>query len=101
MRYHWGLGIGHIHAHQSSGTCDHISEEPDVQDVQLLCETEERLGENNIDTQFQEGDSDVEDHHDPELDLEDREYEGWDDEDLEDGNRVELEGIEEEDFTGL
>jgi hypothetical protein len=101
MRYHWGLGVGHLHAHQPSGTCDRISEEPDAQDIQLLYETEERLGENNMDTQIQEGDSDVDNHHDPELDLEDHEYEGWDEEDLEDENRVELEGIEGEEFTGL
>jgi hypothetical protein len=103
MRYHWGLGVGHFHAHQpsSSGTSVRTSEQPlNPQDVQLLeCETEERLGENNIDmAPNHDGDSDVDD---PELDLEDREYVGWDDEDLEGGDGDELEGVEEEDFTGL
>ena len=60
--------------------------------------TEERLGESNIDmAQTQDRDSDVDD---PKLDLEDCEYEGWDDEVLEGGDELE-EGVDEEDFTGL
>ena len=66
-------------------------------------ETEARLDENDVDAQIQDRNSDVDDFNDPELALEDHEYEGWDDADLEesDGGGGGLEGMEEEDFTGM
>lgn len=70
MRYHWGMGIGHIHAHERStpvipsgrqGPLEFL-EEPEpttrVPDLQ---------------------DTDMEEREDPELALEDREAEGWED----------------------
>jgi hypothetical protein len=36
MRYHWGLGIGHYHAHQATSTSCHATNEPGVdQDEQI------------------------------------------------------------------
>lgn len=36
MRYHWGLGIGHYHAHQATSTSRHATNEPGVdQDEQI------------------------------------------------------------------
>jgi hypothetical protein len=98
MRYHWGLGVGHFHAHQPSGTSFHTSEEQDAGDAELPeCEAEERLNEDDGDV---DGNSDVGIPHDPELGLEDREYEGWDDEEDSGGGGLE-EDMEEEDFTGI
>jgi hypothetical protein len=102
MRYHWGQGVGHFHAHQPSGTSFHTSEELDAGDAELReCETEERLNEDDGDV---DGNSDVGIPHDPELGLEDREYEGWDEEEDGEGGGSEEdmeEDMEEEDFTGI
>ena len=36
MRYHWGLGVGHFHAHQSASTSDCVSDQgEDSQDIQV------------------------------------------------------------------
>jgi hypothetical protein len=90
MRYHWGLGVGHLHAHQPS------------------CVPREPRGiaapDDPIPEQLPEGGytriTDVEndaDHesNDPELALEDRELEGWDEsDDLDDSDE---EGSEDDD----
>ena len=94
MRYHWGLGVGHFHAHQPTGRPSHNYEESDTQYVHSPeCENEVRMDENDVNTCIQDENSDVCDSDDPELDLEDREHEGWDDveseDDLEDTNFLE------------
>lgn len=57
---------------------------------------------NNADAQSQDGNSDIYESDDPELGLEDRDLEGWDDveSDGSDGKDGDEE-IEEEDFTGM
>jgi hypothetical protein len=79
MSYHVGLGVGHVHAHQHADTPRHIYEESNAQDGKSLERENERIMEEiNINLQVQDGNSDVCDS-DPELDLEDREFEGWND----------------------
>jgi hypothetical protein len=74
MRYHVGLGVGHAHQHADTR---HIHEEPGAQDGQALeQENEVIMEESDINLQAQDGNSDACDS-DPELDLEDREFEGW------------------------
>jgi hypothetical protein len=106
MRYHWGLGVGHLHAHQPSTTLGCVPEVPeDVQDVQLQnYEQEETLRENDVIANNQDEDSEVYDSDNPELDLDDRQSEGWSDvdsNDLEDGDGRDEENMEEEDYTGM
>jgi hypothetical protein len=60
MHYHWGLGVGHQHAHQATSTFHHE------------VEREDEILDSNLD----EGLPDGEKH---EFDLDDREAEGWED----------------------
>jgi hypothetical protein len=104
MRYHWGLGVGHIHAHQT-GTSGHIIREADTQDIQSPdLEAEAGLDDSSAE-RIQDRNSDVYDSDDPELCLDDREHEGWDDvesEGAEGGGWDDLHGIEEgENLTDL
>src|SRR5882762_1063693 len=79
MRYHWGLGVGHLHAHQPAGI-PRIPEQPDAVDARLHeCDIEEGFDANNVDVPIQDADSDTGDFDDPELSLEDRNFEGWED----------------------
>lgn len=110
MRYHWGLGVGHLHAHQSASTSGCVSNlAEDVQDIHAPdMELQEALGESPA--QANDGDSDMgneSDNPDSELCLEDRDLEGWDDIEmddvLEDGDVDEDIGepASEDDFTGM
>jgi len=77
MRFHVGLGVGHVHQH--ADTSRHTHEESGAQDGQSLeQENEPIMEESNISLQVQDGNSDACDS-DPDLDLEDREFEGWND----------------------
>jgi hypothetical protein len=77
MRYHVGLGVGHVHQHADNSR--RIHEESGAQDGQSLeRENELIIEERDIDLQVQDGNSDACDS-DPELDLDDREFEGWND----------------------
>jgi hypothetical protein len=106
MRYHWGLGVGHLYTRQPSGTSAYISKGPSTYDVNSpepsprdveppepthdadlpelptadieSPEQEWRLGENNVDTQIQDRNSGDSDDNDDELGFEDREHVGWD-----------------------
>jgi hypothetical protein len=105
MCYHWGLGVGHFHAHQLEGTSGLIPEDPNAEDVQSL---DSEIGKEvpqvaDVDTQNQDGnDSDV-CESDDELGLEDRNVKGWDNVESEDsgGNDLDDMDLEEEDFTGI
>jgi hypothetical protein len=114
MRYHWGLGVGHYHAHhQPTSSLHHVitsqsitNEAGDTQDNQSSNLEPEGTSYSNVDAV---GDSD-DDHEyisdDPELGLEDRHLpeEGWQDTDTSDGgghSGSDFEDIEEEDYTGL
>jgi len=93
MRYHWGLGVGHLHAHQHSATSGRIPQE-DTQEMELPeCVAEERLDQNiantRLETQAEHESSDVEHSDNPELGLEDRHLEGWEDDESEDSERSE------------
>lgn len=74
MRYHWGLGVGHFHAHQNASSCIPQRSKIDVPDDSDLGQPSG--GETT--TSFQDNNTHDE-QDDPELDLEDRELEGWDD----------------------
>ena len=112
MHYHWGLGVGHYHAHQPTSQHDitqPITNEPgDNQDNQSSNLEPEVTSYSNVDA-LQVGDDDLEYiSDDPELGLEDRHLpdEGWQDMDIDsdaDGgghSSSDLEEIEEEDYTG-
>lgn len=76
MRYHWGLGVGHVYTHaRSSGTSDrsqaHYFESQDIE------ATEDETG--NIHPTENDPDN-------PEFGLENREDDGWDTDEAEDGD---------------
>jgi hypothetical protein len=106
MRYHWGLGIGHFHAHQlasTSGCASDLAE--DAQDIQVPdMELQETSAESPAQASDQASDVGFESDN-PELCLEDRDSEGWDDiemDDIEDGDGDEDEDTgEAEDFSGM
>ena len=90
MRYHWGLGVGHLHVHQS--TSSHQSMGINAPD-----EPVPELPPGGGDTRI----SDVEDDDESdnsEMALEDREFEGWDDvESNDDGNNSDEQDSEDDD----
>lgn len=104
MRYHWGLGVGHFHAHQSALTSGCISdltedaEETQVPDPGL----QETLGESHAQDNDRDSDSMGYESEKPELCLEDLDLEGWDDVEMDDGEDGDGDGDEDpEDFTGM
>jgi hypothetical protein len=104
MRYHWGLGVGHFHVHQpapTSGWVSHLTEDAEETQVPDL-ELQDALGESLTQANDRSSDMGYESER-SELCLEDREFEGWDDiemNDIEDGDWDEIIG-EPEDFTGI
>jgi hypothetical protein len=101
MRYHWGLGVGHFHAHQSTSTSGCVSDlAEDTEDIQVPdVESQEALREAQANNRG--SDMDYESDN-PELCLGDRDLEGWDDiemDDVEDGDGDDIGELE--DFTGM
>jgi hypothetical protein len=91
MRYHWGLGVGHYHAHQPTTTSQPITNEPGDNQAQ------DALGDDDL--EYISEDPELEDSHLP--------NEGWEDTDTDvtkDGHSgsdsEDIEDIEEEDYTG-
>ena len=110
MRYHWGLGVGHYHAHQPTSslqddiTSQFITNKPgDNQDNRSSNLELEGTSYSNVDAV---GDDDLEYiSDDPELGLEDRHLpdEGWQDTDADGAgghSGSNSEDVEEEDYTG-
>ena len=100
MRYHWGLGVGHLHAHQPSSIS--IANLSNMQDDQSSNSELEASGGT---MQVSDKDSDC-DSNNAELGLEDRHLadEGWQDEDTEGSNDLsgsDLDDTEDESFTGI
>jgi hypothetical protein len=117
MRYHWGLGVGHLHVHQTQKTPDHdgdpaTPEAPWVEDSQadqtsdcILVDLNVR-SENNMDAHPQEEDSDMCCSDNSEFGLDDRQLEGWEDVESDDegedfGDGVDDEDMDVEDFGGI
>jgi len=100
MRYHWGLGVGHLHAHQPSAMACHI---PEARGGELQDFLSERIsGEDDTNMQILDRNNNAGDSDNPELALEDNNSEGWDDvesSDSKDGSTHE--DTEEEEFAGL
>jgi len=103
MCYHWGLGVGHFHAHQSASTLGCGSDPAeDAKDIQVPdMEPQEASGETLAQANNRGSDIGYE-LDNPELSLEDRDLEGWDDiemDDVEDGDGDDIGELE--DFTGM
>jgi hypothetical protein len=76
MRYHWGLAIGHFHAHQSTPVSGSLSEEMDMDT--LDAETEQLPGGGNAYVMDMGGNA-RDEFDNPEMLLDDRDLEGWED----------------------
>ena len=83
MRYPWGLGVGHVHAHQSASTsgCDSNLAE-DAQDIDM--ELPETLQDSPAQANDRGSDMGYESEN-PELCLEDCDFKRWDDIEMDDG----------------
>ena len=107
MRYHWGLGVGHLHAHQPTSTSNCIPDEAkNTQDDQFQGVEPGESPNMHTPSPYPENASDIE-SDDPELGLDDREADVWQDsetQDLEDDSDTngghDSDGIEE-DFMGM
>ena len=100
MHYHFGLGVGHLYVHRPVPTLSRIPEgfQGSQDSPSPGCETGKRLDVN------QDADSDIYNPDDPELGLEDRDLEGW--EDVESSEKLDGadgadEDSEEEYFPGI
>jgi hypothetical protein len=78
MRYHWGLGVGHLHAHQSTSSY----QSKDIDAPHELVPESLPVGGDTKTTDVNNGDE----SDNSEIGLEDREFEGWDDVESDDSN---------------
>jgi hypothetical protein len=110
MRYHWGLGVGHLYAHHSISTSSSACT-PDSRDTDTQGDGSVDLGpfdlgpsHENAHLNVEDNDTDCESDN-PELGLNDRDPEGWEDDDSEDGNGEhdfnDMDFESEEDFVGM
>ena len=79
MRYHWGLGVGHLHAHCPVSTSNDSSSIPDeLGNIEGDQNEPDNVTEDasNIDCAT----SDAYDSDKPDRDLDNRDSEGWEDE---------------------
>ena len=87
MRYHWGLGVGHLHAHRPiSNGCSSIPDEPgNIDDDQNADHEPDNVSEysSNIDGTSSD---DAYDSDNPEWDLDNRDLDGWEDGETDSGN---------------
>ena len=90
MCYHWGLGIGHLHAHRPVSTSNGRSVIPgeprDIEDDQNADREPDNVSKDapNIDGTS----SDAYDSDKSDWDLDNRDLEGWEDEETDSGNDI-------------
>ena len=90
MRYHWGLGVGHFHAHQFSSSC----KPSDITDDPILEQGSKEEQISVEDDIYHESDN-------LEMTLEDREFEGWEDvesDESRDADASDDQGWEDDDY---
>lgn len=85
MRYHWGLGVGHVHAHRprnvgASAIVPTYGHTPGVDEAEDCEELQPELTITGHNPSLP--DDSYKSDDDPEYGLEDRDKEGWDDEDV-------------------
>lgn len=102
MRYHWGLGVGHLHAHHPTSSCTPDNSRDVDASNDLLADPELLPG--HTDTHATDVDDNTYRESDNlEMGLEDRDLEGWEDAEsdtLEDGN-VNSDHDSEDDYGGI
>lgn len=78
MRYHWGLGVGHLHAHPPTST--YIPDNSRDVDASNDLFADPELPPGEADTHITDVDDNMYRESDnPEMGLEDRDLEGWED----------------------
>jgi hypothetical protein len=108
MRYHWGFGVGHLHAHQPASTSESC-----ISDEQRDTELEEdqyadlELDEDSAHSPDADGAIDMYESDNPESGLDERDLEGWQDMETDSDSDVngpsehDSESESEEDFVGI
>ena len=96
MRYHWGLGVGHLYAHRPTFTFRCEPESEDEMFVDL--DPDEGSGRAK---QVQDGDSDNDNSDHPEFALEDREAEGWEDVEINNSDDGSYSGDDSDDMEDM
>jgi hypothetical protein len=90
MRYHWGLAVGHLHVHQPISMSGPIPGDPESprntqdDDDQFPDFEVDKLSDENA--HAQDGDSIDYDSDNPDLGLEERDLEGWEDVETDSGS---------------
>ena len=81
MRYHWGLGVGHLHAHRLTSASSCIPDQPmDVEASDHVPTNPEAVPANgDLNDDVATANNMCHDFADAEMVLEDRDPEGWDD----------------------
>jgi hypothetical protein len=78
MRYHWGLGVGHLHAHRPDSTSK-ICIPDEARDTEFEADQYTDLERSQAHSPDAVGDIEMYESDNPELGLEDRDFEGWQD----------------------
>jgi hypothetical protein len=100
MRYHWGLGVGHLHVHGSTSTSSCILDKSIDTSDDLFADPEPLGGRDMHATDMDSSASYESDNS--EMALEDRDLEGWEDvegDTSDDGNDIDHDS--EDDYGGI
>ena len=87
MRYHWGLGVGHLHAHcpVSDGRSSIPDEPRNIDDEQNADGEPDNVSEHSSDIDGPSSDN-AYDSDNSEWDLDNRDLDGWEDGETDSGN---------------
>ena len=106
MCYHWGLGVGHFHAHQprATATSSHTPGQPEDTENDQDAEPGVAEGSDNCDGHGDNA-SDIYQSDNSELGLDERDLEGWEDVESDGGSDLDgdhgLGDEDEEEFGGI
>jgi hypothetical protein len=99
MRYHWGLGVGHFHAHQPHATatssytpCQPEDTKNDHDAESGVAEGSDTYDGHKLSAELGDNASDVYESDNSELGLDDRDPEGWEDVESESDDGSDLDG---------
>jgi hypothetical protein len=109
MRYHWGLGVGHFHAHQPRATATTLCQPGDTeidQDAEPgIAEGSDNYEGHKSSAELGDNGSDTYESDNSELGLDERDLEGWEDVESDGDSHLDddhgLGDEDEEEFGGI
>ena len=80
MRYHWGLGVGHLHAHGLTSASSWVPDQSRDTDAPEISSTNPEDPTDDLEPHVTDFDSNACDESvNPEMTLDERDLEGWED----------------------